>query len=177
VTFWLYFRQARRMAAHVKTRSVLLAIGICAVLGLAVWSVYLRHRSFLDLEVGNQAVAGVESSGFYQDEQNNEGPFRWTAGNAKLVMSLDRTKLPQAAVINLEKPRNRSLRITFNGHVVANEPATFEAEPFWERTFDLKSMDLGERLVVEITSNAMLPDNADRRLLGVKVRAVRVLRD
>ena len=168
-----------------RVRSTLPFIAICALLGLVLLTICLRHlwapgvtaKSLLEIDLGNQAVAGVEDSGFYHDEHDKAGPFRWTDGNAKLVIPLDRNDLPQALFVQLHRPKKTSLQITINGRVLVREPVTPERIDPWERTFDLTEIDLGESLVVEFVGNTVMPPNGDPRPLGVRVRAVRLLRE
>src|SRR5262249_36899974 len=130
----------------------------------------------------NRAVPGVEDSGFYPDEENGEGPFRWTDGKARLVIPLDPKEPPQGLYVQLHRPKSTWLQITVNGRELVNEPATVPPLPWWERTLDLNGLDPADRLVVEITSNALVPavvspgQNEDPRTLGVKVRAIKLLR-
>lgn len=119
-------------------------------------------------------MPGVLESGFHFEERDHLGLFRWTNGKGKLVIPLDTQQLPKALLIQLDRPKNRSLRITVNERVLVNEPADEQAPRWWERALDLKGIDLGEKLVVMIESTTSAPKN-DTRVIGVQVRAVKLL--
>jgi hypothetical protein len=164
-------------------------IGLAVILGLvlvllgiwACWPSKSAPSSFLDVALGHQYVPGVEESGFYHDEENDLGPFRWTDGRGRLVIPLDKRKLPQALFVQLQRPRNSWLRITVNNQELVNEKARDVDMDFWERTLDLSGIDLGEKLVVEIVSDTVVPHvqqpdkSDDTRALGVTVRAIKML--
>jgi hypothetical protein len=172
-----------------------LALGVWLVVSLGVVLVLLRASlfspvkpsvppspSFLDVTLGNRSVPGVEESGFYNNEQNDAGPFRWTNGRARLVVPLDRKEPPQALLVQLHRPKGTSLQITVNDREYVNEKARGRPMPRWERTLDLSGVDLGEKAVVEIVSNTVTPQSVDpnqpqdTRALGVKVHAITLLR-
>jgi hypothetical protein len=138
---------------------------------------YLTPASFLDAVVGNRLIPGVEDSGFYQNEQGQDrpGPFRWTDGHAKLVIPLDRNDLPQAMLVQLDRPTDRFLRITVNNQELVNEKANQRSPRAWEKTLDLSGIELGDKIVVEIVSNTTVPGK-DSRTLGVQVRGIKLLR-
>src|SRR5262249_38876725 len=79
--------------------------------------------SFLDGPLGSRAVPGVEDSGFYSDEQNASGAWRWTDGKARLVIPLNRNERPQALWLQLHRPKNTWLRIAVNGRELVQEKA------------------------------------------------------
>jgi serine/threonine-protein kinase len=166
-----------------------------AALGLAVVGVVLvlvaarvlrparpTATSFLDVPLGNQFVPGVDESGFYHDEENEDGRFRWTDGTARLVIPLDPKDQPRALFVQLFRPKTTWLQITVNGRPVVKAEAPERDIPSWERTLDLSGIDLGEKAIVEITGNTVIPRevdparNTDSRHLGVRVRALRLLR-
>jgi hypothetical protein len=133
--------------------------------------------SFLDVLLGNRSVEGVEDSGFYHDEENDSGPFRWTDGRAKLVVPLKGPDRPQRLWVQLHRPKNTWVRIVVNNRELVNE-GLFEGELlWWESTQDLSGVPLGESVVVEVISNPVLAPDGDSRRLGVRVRGIKLLRD
>ncbi len=161
----------------------------CAVLGLVLLLVSVKlfsvarraGRSFLDVPLGYKAVDGVEEQGFYHDEQNEEGPFRWTDGKARLVIPLDTRERPQALFVKVRRPKTVSFQIHVNDRQVVGEPPFSGEDPWWERTLDLSGIELGNRVVVELTSSTVVPkvvtqgQNDDERALGVRVFAITLL--
>ena len=126
--------------------------------------------------LGLQPVPGVEESGFYNPEQDGDGPFRWTNGKGRLVIPLDNKEVPRAIVVHLRRPPNRSLRITINDREFVNEPTPGQRAPWdWERTLHLSDADRGKKLVLEIESSTTVP-KGDARPIGVQVRWIRLLR-
>ena len=130
--------------------------------------------SFVDVVLGNRTVEGVDDAGFYNDEQNDTGPFRWTDGKAKLVIPLNKNERPQALYVKVLRLKSTWLRITVNDRQLANEPAA--DEDWWERKLDLSGIELGEMVVVEITCSTIVA-KVDSRPLGVRVVAIQLLRE
>jgi hypothetical protein len=165
----------------------LAALGVLALVlgGAGLW-VALLPRSppdVLNVNLGVEAVAGVDESGFYNQETDSLGrPFRWTDGKARLVIPLDRTKPPRALRMNLHTQRPSqvppmTLQVVVNGRDLFNEVTRGE----WEKTIDLAEIDLGEQLTLEINSSVFVPQNvpvlnsSDSRPLGVRVTEIRLL--
>jgi len=160
-------------------------VAACAALGLVLLFVGVKlflsakraGRSFLDVPLGHKMVEGVEDSGFYHDEHNNVGPFRWTDGNGKLVIPLSGTDRPRALRVHLQRPKTTWLKIKVNGRELVNEPvADIDVDP-WQQTLDLDGIELGTEIVVEVISNPLVGRDGDPRPLGVKVRGVTLLRE
>jgi serine/threonine protein kinase len=177
-------------AVRKKNGPALVLGGIGLTLGLVLLLAGLRfwwfaedsRKSFLDIDLGNHAVSGVEDSGFHHDERNPEGiPFRWTDGHARLVIPLDRSDPPEALLVRLVWLRNSRLQIKVNGRELVNDRNGAQ-ETIWEKTLDLRGMELGDRLVLELLSDTLVPSiesqgqNTDARTLGVRVRLVKLLR-
>jgi serine/threonine protein kinase len=132
--------------------------------------------SFMEMILGHRTVAGVENTGFYNDEENDSGPFRWTDGKARLTIPLTKDDHPRSLFLHLQRPQNTWLRITVNDRELVNEPAADVWIQKWERTLDLSALELRDRLVVDILSNTFAPPG-DPRALGVKVRVVKLQRE
>jgi serine/threonine protein kinase len=167
------------------SKRLLIAFGALLLVLFGIWACWPRRSpqpSYLDVILGHRSVAGVEDSGFYHDEENDLGPFRWTDGQARLVIPLNPREPPTGLLVQLQRPRSTWLRLTVNGRELVNEPAAEEDMRRWERTLDLGGIDLGDKLVVEITSSTVVPrelkpdKSEDARPLGVTVRGVRLLR-
>jgi ribosomal protein S27E len=167
-----------------KTGFIILAAGLLAVLGLvAVFLCFWTFRpttSFLDIPLGNRSVPGVADSGFYYDENDNEGPFRWTNGKGKLVIPLLKNDRPQALLVQLDRLENCALQITVNDREVLKEGPSPNRVIWWEKTIDLRGVLLGkeviQEVIVEIVSNTRPdPNDNSRREIGVTVRGIKLL--
>jgi WD40 repeat protein len=176
---------------------VLLGVGLAgltlAVVFFVGWHSIPRQPkqrpSFVNVTLGDEFVPEVEESGFHFQEFYRGQPFRWTDGHARLVIPIDRTKPPEALLVRLaanrapgvKKPRVKILvngRSLFEGDIPLARP--------WETTFDLRGIDLGEQVVVEVISDTFSPQGnklgegketgGDPRQLGVQVMGIKLLR-
>jgi predicted RNA-binding Zn-ribbon protein involved in translation (DUF1610 family) len=143
-----------------------------------------RPSSFLNVSLGGYIVPRIEESGFHPTERGMDGRFRWTKGQAKLVIPLYKNERPQAILVQLGLPRTRSVRITVNDHELLDEKANEQGPPVswaWEKMLDVSGLDLGDKVTVEISSNIqpLLVDprgeKTDARELGVAVRGIKLL--
>jgi hypothetical protein len=126
--------------------------------------------------LGNQSIPGVADSGFYYDENDGEGPFRWTNGRGKLVIPLAKTDRPQALLVQLDRLENCALRITVNNREVIKEEPSPNRVMWWAKTIDLSGVQLGEEVIIEIVSNTRLDQvNNSSREIGVTVRGITLL--
>jgi hypothetical protein len=154
---------------------------VLALVGLHLWwPTDLPSSSFLDMDLGNHAVSAIEESGFYHDERNAEGPFRWTDGHGRLVIPLDRNQPPEALRLWLMRPRNSRLQVKINDRELVSEAST-PGDAHWDKTFDLHGLNLGDQLVLELLSDTVVPKiasqgkNGDARALGVRVLLLKLL--
>jgi eukaryotic-like serine/threonine-protein kinase len=171
---------------------VLLGIGLAgltlAVVFLVGWrSIPPQPRqrpSFVNVTLGDEFVPEVEESGFHFQEFYRGQPFRWTDGHARLVIPTDRTKPPEALLVRFtanRAPGVKKPRVS----IVVNGRSLFEgdiplARP-WENVFDLRGIDLGEQVVLEVISDTFSPQGGkvasdDPRQLGVQVMGIKLLR-
>jgi serine/threonine protein kinase len=168
-----------------------LALVLVALLG--AWGLWPRapkqRLSFVNVTVGQEAVAGVEETGFHFQEYDVGQPFRWTNGNGRLVIPIDRAKPPGSLVVQLAVHRGPGVRHA-QLQVVVNRRPLFSAAispGSWEKVFDLSGIDLGEQVVVELISDTFSPlghkrndrrgQSDDGRALGVQVRGIKLLGD
>lgn len=180
-------RRETRVSAWTMGLAALLGLlGVVVVL-LSVWLFWPSNASpppsFLNVLLGPRYVPGVEETGFYDDEEDEQSrPFRWTNGRGRLEIPLDKSDLPRAMFVKVQRPIGSWLRITVNDRELIDEKANERDMIWWERTLDLNSIDLGEKLVVEIVSNTVVPrvqqpgKSDDGRSLGVTVREIKLLR-
>jgi hypothetical protein len=136
----------------------------------------------IDLEhvLGCEPVVGVEESGFFEQEQYQGRPFRWTNGMAKLVVPIDPKAPPNALEIDftIQKPHGSLLQVFVNGEKVFDRLA--RAGRLFD-TLDLRAINLGQEVAIEVISDTFVPADAlrgsrDPRALGVNVKGIRLLR-
>src|SRR5262249_24413927 len=101
---------------------------LAAVAGVCIWLSWPRDKYwYLNTTLGNQFVPEVQESGFYHEEYNRAGdPFRWTNGNGKLVIPIDRRKPPTGLVVELFLARPSQVktvwvRIAANSRELTNQ--------------------------------------------------------
>jgi len=70
----------------------------------------------LNQTLGCQPIPGVEETGFLFQEQADGRPFRWTTGQAKLIVPIDRRKPPQSLEVDFEqhKPTGTLMQLFVN---------------------------------------------------------------
>jgi hypothetical protein len=174
-----------------RNRGVVISVLVLAVVaGVCAW-IFRPWRdtySFLNSTLGNQSVPNVQESGFYFQEYDQAGnPFRWTNGKARLVIPIDRQRLPTGLVLKLEIYRPADVKTALVQVVVNNRELTKQQVPLgkWEsssagrfpaRSLDLTGIDLGDELVLDILSDTFLA-KTDGRTLGVLVRGVELLHE
>jgi hypothetical protein len=157
---------------------ILVGIGMAILTG---WHfLHARSTNMLNVTFGNQAVTRIAESGFHNQETDNEGLFRWTDGQAKMVIPLGANDRPHALYMRFRRPNKVAVRILVNGQELFNEPPTGLPLSTLERTFDLNRIDIGKEIAIEILSNTVVPkmdspNTDDGREIGVQVRDIRLL--
>jgi hypothetical protein len=162
-----------------------LSLVVLLVAGAIALKFHRPKRSpMVGVQVGSEFVLHVEESGFFPQHYDKQGrPFRWTKGQARLAIPIDRDNPPHALWLHLWPYRSPNynvlpfLRIVVNGHEFFH--ATVQGSP-WKKTLDLTGLDLGDEVVVEIESDTFVPNNVkdggpDTRSLGVMVMGVKLL--
>src|SRR5262249_57127108 len=108
-----------RVAFWVASLTLLLALLLGA---LVFWPrTPVQRPSFVNVTVGNELFPEVEERGFHFQEYDVGQPFRWTDGNARLVIPIDRTKPPETLLVQVTTYRKRGvgsarLEVVVNGH-------------------------------------------------------------
>jgi serine/threonine protein kinase len=164
----------------------LAAFVLVAVIGVALWWFWpasMDAASLLNVTLGATPVADVEESGFSYQEYDKDVPFRWTDGRGRLVIPIDRNKTPQGLYMEIFLYRPPGVAGWMR--ILANQQDLFHQEVRhyrFRRIFDLRGIDLGDKLVLDIISDTFQPQgimdkgtNNDPRTLGVQVRAIKLL--
>src|SRR5262249_2393829 len=139
-------------------------LGLCSVAlivllvgaGLLVALYRPRKPPVGDVAGGSPFVESAEGAGFLGPPRDMKGrPARGTTGDATLAIPLDRNAPPEALRIYLVAWRPGeaapvSLRIVLNRRELYSAPVAAEG---WERTFDLKGLDLGDEATLQIVSD------------------------
>jgi hypothetical protein len=151
------------------------ALLLLIVVFFSVWAFW--PISYLDTSLGHQWVPAIAEAGFYQDENDGGGPFRWTNGKATIVIPLRDQDRPQSLLVRLDRPQDRWLQIFVNHREVINEKGGDREEAiWWEKTIDLTGFELGKEVTVDIASGTRPePTDASRGELGVRVRGITLL--
>ncbi len=110
---------------------------------------------------------GGQSSGFHDPEWEGVRPFRWTRGNARLVVPLDPEMLPHSLAVEvLMTGKPKQFRIVVDGCVLFDETIN----EGWSATFELAGCPLAPpELEIELLSDTHVPSTHDDRRLGVAV--------
>ena len=145
--------------------------------GFFTWAHFGKKVPIVNSPVGQEYVPGVDESGFSKQEFTKDGrPYRWTGGHARLVIPIDRRRPPEAVGVQLWPRRLATVRIVVNGHELF--AGQFGPKP-WEKSFDLTAIDLADRVVVEIVSDTIVPNQDgggnDSRVLGVQVMGITLI--
>ncbi len=119
----------------------------------------------LDAEL--QAI-GAQASGFYSVEWAGARPFRWTRGDARLLMSLGSRPAEIAIDVLMTGPPKR-LHIAVGGCTLFDQ--TIHGR--WASAFDLGECRLSpSELEIVIQSDTHVPGARDARTLGVAVSSI-----
>ena len=115
-------------------------------------------------------MLGGQASGFYGTEWAGARPFRWTRGEARLVVPLDPEMLPSSLAVEvLITGGPKQLDITVDGCTLFDEIINRR----WSATFDLGDCPLAPpELEITLLSDTHVPSTRDNRTLGVAVDLV-----
>jgi WD40 repeat protein len=178
-------------AGRASAKPWLLGAAALALLVLVAGTMAWLHRpkegpSFLGTTLGSEPVADVQESGFSWPENFGGEPFRWTDGNGRLVIPVQKRQPPRGLLVRLKAFRGAgvhqaSVRLVVNDHELFNDKIPIGTQ--WEQTFDLAGIDLGEQVVLDILSDTFNPlggldgdhISGDPRTLGVQVWGVKLL--
>jgi hypothetical protein len=110
---------------------------------------------------------GGQSSGLHGQEWLGGRPFRWTRGNARLVVPLDPEIKPHSLAVEvLMTGQPKQFRIVVDGCVLFDETINER----WSATFELAGCPLAPpELEIELLSDTHVPSTRDDRRLGVAV--------
>ena len=112
-------------------------------------------------------MLGGQASGFYGTEWTRTRPFRWTRGDARLLVPIDPEAPPSALAVNvLLTGGPKQLSIAVDGCTLFDETISGR----WSATFDLGSCPLAPPdLEIALLSDTHVPNTRDNRALGVAV--------
>jgi len=114
--------------------------------------------------------------GFYHPERTAQAPFRWTNGNAAMILSLPCSTPPHELTIRVAftGPVGARLRVSVDGSEVFNQ---FIAPGEWRGAFAVDPNPTEKRAFIELSSDTFVPrklleGSADDRTLGVALSAI-----
>ena len=136
--------------------------------------------NYKNLSLGSEKRFGVVESGFHDQEWNGGKPFRWTDGNAKLIVPLDPEHPPRSLRVEFFShcPKELKLKILLNHHELYQ--GQIAPGKGWSKTFSVADLPLGNQATIEIVSDRFFPKeviqgSVDTRTLGVTVQDIRLL--
>jgi hypothetical protein len=145
-------------------------LGVC-FRGLTLFS---GTRSYVGVPLGVRLIPEVAESGFHGPETSGGKPCRWTDGAARLVVPL-RDHRPTSLGVTLEIPDRPEhlVRIAVNGQTLFEEKKFADRD--WSADLPLKDVVLGDKAVIELTGDVVVPaqrrpETRDDRKLGVRVK-------
>jgi hypothetical protein len=132
--------------------------------------------NYMNVTLGAERCFGVLETGFHFQESIGGKPFRWTNGNAKLIVPLSLEHPPRSLRVEFFShcPKELRLRIFLNHHEIYQGQV---ATGFWSKTFSLSGLGLGNEATIEIISDTFVPEeiikgSLDARTLGVTVQDI-----
>jgi serine/threonine protein kinase/WD40 repeat protein len=163
---------------------LLCLVPLCLVVLYFAWPSWAPHApgkaGWLNVVLGREPVSGIDEAGFsIQEYDKYENPFRWTDGNARLVIPVDKQTPPRSLDVHVHNYRPQAQKSDL--HILVNDRTLFHeqiSQGRWQQTFDLKGIDLGEKVTVQVRSDTFSPRkhlSDDDRILGVQVRGIRLL--
>ena len=130
-------------------------------------------RDYAGVNLAPEPVPGVEEGGFHHRERSGDQPFRWTDGNAKVIVPVADGRRWRTLAVTAEIPERPDyrVRLTVNGRVLFDDVA--KAGRTWAKEFPLDGIDLDRRAVIDVTSSTIPPGQTrtkDDRTLGIRLR-------
>ena len=131
-------------------------------------------RSFVNFVFGAAKSPLIKESGFFGDESNDGGPFRWTGGHASLEVPVA-TVPRQLRIRFITGPLpTTKLQILVSGHTIFNERVKSGE---WSKTFKLPDLEYGSNVTITFLADTFLPaslfpGSKDTRNLGIAIREI-----
>ena len=136
--------------------------------------------NFTNLSLSSGKYSGIVESGLYGQEWSGGKPFRWTGGDAKLVVPLNPEHLPGALRVEILSHCPNGLKF----QVLLNHRELYQGQVFrgkaWSKIFSLADLPPGREATIEIISDTFVPKeviegSTDSRIVGVTVQDIRFL--
>lgn len=166
-------------------RKVFLAVAGVLLCAVPLWIFWARKHLKRPIDysalLGCEAIPQVVESGFWWQEWDEVGrPFRWTNGEAKLVVPIDLDNPPYG--IRFEVRTNKAASTMLQLHV--NGTKIFDKQigaGIIRQVVPLKDVKIDRELIIEILSDSFVPEivtkgSKDNRTLGVQLRGIRLVR-
>jgi uncharacterized Zn ribbon protein len=153
-------------------------------LGILVKDIRLLEfeSDYINLNLGNEKVLGVDESGWYDQEFWKEIPVRWTDGAARLVVPLNEKRLPKAIGVNIvstggTKVKEKRVKILANGYKLFDGQVPDEG---FSQLLSLAGVPLGKQLSIDLLSDIhkvrkVIKGSTNDCTLGVLVKDIRLL--
>lgn len=114
--------------------------------------------------------------GFYGPERIGQWPYRWTTGNAAMILPFPCSNPPHELTMHVGSsgPAGARLHVSINGSELFDQ---FIAPGAWSGTFKVEPSPGQERALIELSSDTFVPrklmeGSTDDRTLGVSLHAI-----
>jgi len=157
-------------------------------LGVFVKDIRLLDNDYINVNLGTEKILGVDEWGFYGQEFLGKIPVRWTNGATKLVIPLNKKRMPQAIGLDIASIRGikpKRLQILANGHKLFDREVSdsdIDEKEGYSQFFSLSQVPLGKQLTLELLSDTYterkkFKGSIEDLPLGVMVKELRLLDD
>lgn len=121
-------------------------------------------------------IIGMQSEGFYNIEAQKHSKWRWTNGNAKIIIPIEEhdNSKPRKLIISIIQAMGMEFRLTVNDFELENTKLPMGP---WSKTYSLKSVLIQDSIEIAITTTTFVPKNVlpnsiDSRILGVMLNEI-----
>jgi hypothetical protein len=125
------------------------------------------------LDPGVAAALGIQLQGFYAPETSTSATYRWTNGDARLIVPVEQSRPPRELEVRTLMATEAAaiMEIRVNDCVVFEGPS---AEPPIKRLALSACAPSGDTATITISSGTVVPGPDDARPLGVALESVRL---
>ena len=163
-----------------RLRKVIKGIPYDRTLGVLIKNIRLLDNDYINVNLVNEKVLGVDESGFHLKEFLDKMPVRWTNGAARLIVPLNERRLPRAIGIDILSTggvKQKKVKILANGHKLFEGQIPDEG---YSQSFSLADVPLGKQLTIELLSDTLIPremikGSTDDRTLGLCIKEITLL--
>ena len=157
-------------------------------LGIFVKGIRLLDHDYINVNLGTEKILGVDELGLYGQEFWENTPVRWTNGAAKIVVPLNKKRMPKAIgleIVSLGGTEPKRLQILANGYTLFDgkvSDSDKDDKEGYSQLFSLSHVPLGKQLTIELLSDTHMQRKkikgpTEYLPLGVLVKDLRLFDD